>query len=361
MIPMNTVSSYLDCLKESFLNVAAKAGRLDEVSSLLALGTEVDYRQSNQDDTALLASIRSDQKDAATLLLAYGADSSLQDREGNNVIHLAAATGNVGFLDLFPTSTNLFKAKNWQGNTPEDVAIHQGNSLFAKSLKRLIDEAAQGQSQTDVADDDAQSVKTEESADTVTQEEAPDDDLEDSLAPPHGTREKFQELTELVHSQAKDLYQVKYTLTEVAKERDRLQNELCKHQIDESDLRMKTLSELNTLEEKTRKDLDRITQAREMAVNKLDDERVCCICRVNPKTCVLLTCRHMCVCSEVSHWDLDASNCKLYIHAYPHSTLRICATTISIKQPFLQCGSRDELTHCPLCRNIITKRINVFA
>ena len=69
---MNTVSSYLDCLKESFLNVAAKAGRLDEVSSLLALGTEVDYRQSNQDDTALLASIRSDQKDAATLLLAYG-------------------------------------------------------------------------------------------------------------------------------------------------------------------------------------------------------------------------------------------------------------------------------------------------
>ncbi|EJK75655.1 hypothetical protein THAOC_02619 [Thalassiosira oceanica] len=291
---MNSVSSYLDCLKESFLNVAAKAGRLDEVSSLLALGTEVDYRQSDGDDTPLLASIRCDQKEAATLLLAYGAKSSLQDREGNNVIHLAAATGNVGFLDLFPTCNDFFEAKNCNGKTPADVAIHHGNSHFAETLKRLIDEA---KCETDVAD--AQSVETEESADsaTVTQA-APPDDLEDCDR--STSRKKFQELTQLVHSQTQDLYQVKYTLTEVMKDRDRLRNELCNHQIDESVLRTKTLAELNILEEKTKKALERITQAREMVVNKIDDERVCCICRENPKSCVLLTCRHMCVCSEVS-------------------------------------------------------------
>lgn len=318
--PMNSVSSYLDCLKESFLNVAAKAGRLDEVSSLLALGADVDFRSSEEDDTPLLASVRCDQKGAATLLLAYGANPSLLDQEGNNVLHIASATGNVGFLDLFPTCNDLFEATNCHGETPTDVAIRHGNSQFAEALKRLIDEA-----KCEADFDDAHSVETEESADITQADTQPPGDLEESEVQHSqldmNIKTEIQALTRRVHSQAQDLYQVKHTLTEVIKERDHLRNELCGHEINESVLRTKTLAELNALEEKTKKALDMITKAREMAVNKLDDERVCCICRENPKSCVLLTCRHMCVCSEVSHWEGRRVSCILRCSSIiPHLT-----------------------------------------
>ena len=92
---------------------------------------------------------------------------------------------------------------------------------------------------------------------------------------------------------------------------------------DISNLAQKTLAELNSLEDKVKQALDRIAKAKEMASSNLEDERVCVICRENPKSVLLMNCRHLCVCSD--------------------------------------CGHLDVLVQCPLCREPITERINVFS
>ena len=93
--------------------------------------------------------------------------------------------------------------------------------------------------------------------------------------------------------------------------------------VDISNLAQKTLAELNSLEEKVKTSLDRIVKAKEVASSNLEDERVCVICRENPKSVLLMNCRHLCVCSD--------------------------------------CGHLDVLVQCPLCREHITERINVFS
>ena len=65
---------------------------------------------------------------------------------------------------------------------------------------------------------------------------------------------------------------------------------------------------------------------RQIAVSQdleLEEEQSCVICRENPKTVLLMTCKHLCVCSE--------------------------------------CGNMEELDRCPLCREMIDKRITVYS
>lgn len=85
----------------------------------------------------------------------------------------------------------------------------------------------------------------------------------------------------------------------------------------------KTAAELSVLEEQTRRALDRIAVARERAASTLENERLCVVCQENRRSVLFLKCQHLCVC-------------------------RIC-------------GRGDLLSQCPLCREAIVERINVFA
>ena len=76
--------------------------------------------------------------------------------------------------------------------------------------------------------------------------------------------------------------------------------------------------------------LDMINKAEEVAsspqptspAGNLDDARMCIICQENPKSVLFMDCRHLCVCMD--------------------------------------CGHLDVLVRCPLCRQIIRERIDVF-
>ena len=91
---------------------------------------------------------------------------------------------------------------------------------------------------------------------------------------------------------------------------------------DITNLAQKSLAELNSLEEKVKQSLDRIVKAKEVASNALEDEKLCVICRENPKSVLLMNCRHLCVCSD--------------------------------------CGNLDVLISCPLCREPISERLVCF-
>ena len=87
------LTAHLDRLKESFLWAAAKGGRLQECSSLLRLGADVNWIQRDtvgEGDTPLLAAVRAGHLEVASLLLASGADTGAVARDGDNVLHLCA-------------------------------------------------------------------------------------------------------------------------------------------------------------------------------------------------------------------------------------------------------------------------------
>ena len=152
-------------------------------------------------------------------------------------------------------------------------------------------------------------------------------------------------MTNFAQTQTQELYQTKYALNKLEQENEALKNELarCSTTTDTTadntnddttdsnssaaDLTNKSLAELNNLETKAKKTLDQIIKAKEVASTQLEEEmeqlRTCVICKEHTKSVLLMPCRHLCCCDE--------------------------------------CGHLDVLIQCPLCREPITERINVFS
>lgn len=421
-------SHHIDRLKESFLCAAAKGGRLQEVASLLDFGAETEWNDisnENTSDTPLVAAVRSGHKDVVALLLAHGADPTRRDQNGNTVLHLVAASGDEGMVNLFaPSASELSNITNNDGMTAVDIAVQRGYTLFAELLYNLCDDtnldtvdnnarrntrtrvdtrrsssqetnslassnaggydcnddslscfsstnsdehdlvsrsgchdaeegcigaihvgysndsADEGESNEDDDNDNESSINEEQEVhfpnpslintsfpcfDVGNDEDEPD--TVDKSSDPESIMKQLRYMTQLAHSQSVELYQAKYALNETMQERDRLKEELDEMQMllsaDESKLAHKSLSELQSLEDQVKKSLERIVKVKEAASLNIEVERICVICRENPKNVLLLGCRHLCVCSE--------------------------------------CGQRDDLDRCPLCREIIVERINVYS
>mmetsp|Transcript_15139 Transcript_15139/g.44793 ORF Transcript_15139/g.44793 Transcript_15139/m.44793 type:complete len:121 (-) Transcript_15139:26-388(-) len=108
-------------------------------------------------------------------------------------------------------------------------------------------------------------------------------------------------------------------------ERDKLRTEV--RHLRGQELTDMGLSDLEGLETELRESLARVTHEKEkMLRNQLDGERehrLCVICQEEEKTCLLLPCRHLCLCKE--------------------------------------CSRRSELQNCPLCRKQILQKIDVYA
>jgi hypothetical protein len=394
----NDITHHIDRLKESFLCAAARGGRIVECASLLDLGAEIDWPRPSKHggtsstchndesfDTPLLAAVRNGHQDVTALLLAHGADPLRRSHNGDTVLHLAASSGDEGMASLFaPNAAILVAITNQEGMTAVDVAVARGYTSFAEFLSGLCegrDQSTDAISEEDCASDSTSSndslllssndsndqdgmnsdLAHDESSDEGIQSSncSTDFDIDETLHYPYHVEDgeedragevhdagevdgddnqaqhqfvedlndQLQQMSDLAHSQSIELYQAKYALNEALQERDKLRNELIDlkalyGQGDKSNLGHKSLAELTTLEEQLKKSLDRILKAKEIMSSSLEEERTCVICRENPKTVLLMTCRHLCVCSE--------------------------------------CGQRDELVTCPLCREIIVDRIDVF-
>lgn len=333
-----------------------------------------DSRDNESNDTPLLAAVRNGHSDVAALLLAHGADPFRCTNNGNSVMHLAASSGDEAVASLFaPNAEVLARLTNKDGMSALDIAVAHGYTSFAEFLTGLCEAevrrapvncsdselAEQGDSDYESVDpssssNDAASNSIESSESTTSEIVSASSDLDIDQTSNHheysgsdgegievinaqcdqdepdveDITRQLQHITTLSHTQSIELYQAKYALNEAIQQRDSLDKELkdLKFIYGQDDglnnLGNKSLAELTSLEEQMKASLDRITKTKEELSKSLEEERTCVICRENTKTVLLMTCRHLCVCSL--------------------------------------CGQRDELTCCPLCREIIVERINVF-
>lgn len=137
------INQHLDRLKESFLWAAAKGGRVSEVSSLLSMGADVNWVQSDDTsggvgDTPLLAAARNGHEEVALLLLASGADSTAKTAAGDTGLHLAARRGDSNLCNIFSQTKCSVSEQNQNDETAIDVAISRGDQRLSERLVNAL-------------------------------------------------------------------------------------------------------------------------------------------------------------------------------------------------------------------------------
>lgn len=338
-----SISNHIALLKESFLLAAASGGRLLECQSLLELGADTEYATDESNgDTPLLAASRNGHREIVSLLLAHGADPSKCDRDNNTVLHICAdTTGDEALATLFsPNASALLNKTNNFGKTAIDIAVENKFISFAEHLHHLCSgseadndthsSTSSGDSTPQISslaiDDDSYDVDSSNYDSDASNNILPDEIYDANVGeasfaaddiPLEGEENDFARQLQV------QLYQAKYALSAVMKERDDLKAELGRIQPffrdDDAFYAQKSLQELQGYERQVKQILEKIDKAK----HDLEEEKLCVICRENPKAVLLMNCRHLCVCKD--------------------------------------CGTRVELERCPLCREAIAERISVFS
>jgi len=336
-----------------------------------------------------------------------GANPSIRDGEGNTVLHLASSIGDEGLASLFAPNADFAYCVNNDGQTALDIAVEKGFSSFAEHLNNLLyesyeigqhengDDHLEDRNDTTVADqEDEQEYVTSSADEDVnpsvqqdTNSNSDEDDIpnmtdhdsspthvdddehedfydsssnyfpndtdqsdndgnDDDTVSDESLLNQLNQMTHFAQTQTQELYQTKYALNKLVQENEALKNELahCSTTTDTTtvdnkddittdssssaaDLTNKSLAELNNLEFQAKQRLDQIIKAKEVASTQLEEEmeqlRTCVICKEHTKSVLLMPCRHLCCCTE--------------------------------------CGHLDLLIQCPLCREPITEKINVFS
>ena len=304
---------------------------------------------------------------------------------------------------MFAPNADFAYCVNNDGQTALDIAVEKGFSSFAEHLNNLLYEsyengqhengddhpedeendtyvADQDENVTSSADEDVHPPPPDQEVDNADNVSVEHDDIpnmtDHDSSPTHVDDDEHDEffdsssnffpndidgndetlsggallnqlnqMTHFAQTQTQELYQTKYALNKLVQENEELKNELAHCSASSTDtaaaddtattdssssaadLTNKSLAELNNLETRAKQTLDRIIKAKEVASTQLEEEmeqlRTCVICKEHTKSVLLMPCRHLCCCTE--------------------------------------CGHLDLLIQCPLCREPITERINVFS
>ena len=373
--------SQLNRFKESFLTEAAKCGRTEEVASLIELGARVDWSPQNE-DTPLLIAVRNNHLDVATILIAHGADVERRGEGGNSALHLACYSGNEEMCALLLSSTSVSEnnqaclaitSVNDEGLTPFDVAVEHGFWALGQTLKNMsdtLDDAnsnfsdeedgndeirdrflAQGQYnsneeihnfiESDVGEDfslnaglgnllpayDVSGYQDEEGAVTWQHKSYKvSKNIEDELSKLRKENMLLRKAENIFKKTSNDAEKAILILEErckkIAKDKKEFAT-IMDEVLQEDILGKKSLEEIEMIEKRIRSALDQVLAVKMSKISQQIENRSCVICQVEPKTVLFMPCRHLCVCKE--------------------------------------CSKNHQLISCPLCREEITERIDVYS
>jgi len=366
--------SQLDRFKESFLIEAARCGRTEEVSSLIDLNANPNWSPSESEDTPLHAAIRNNHIDVATILIAHGSDVSRKTKGGNTSLHLASITGNEEMVALLLSANSsssclgddnqasqVLTCVNDIGQTPFDLAFENGFFALGQTLQNLSNNTEERNSDlSDIVEDDDE-IRNRflaHSNNVETTNKGPigdfiehvdqsslycDEDILKAEAWYNQLQKKkhgHDEIIERLQEEITFLRQTETTYREAAKDAEEailILEAKCKElEIEKNDfyknidqclhqgsLSKMSIDELESIEEKLRVILDLVITAKTNKLSQQAENRSCVICQEEPKTVLLMPCRHLCVCNA--------------------------------------CSNNHHLQKCPLCRNEITERITVFS
>ena len=355
--------SQLDRFKESFLTEAARCGRTDEVASLIDLGARVDWSPECE-DTPLLAAVRNNHIDVATILIANGADIHRKTAGGNSAFHLASMAGNEEMCALLLSATTgsesdgrneevacpTLNSINDEGLTPFDIAVEKGYWALGQTLKNISDTTLDGgDNLSDDSNEDDQirdkflahgSKEKERSSandddnvnlsdlswhhDKITLENRQITDLDiQRLVEQNAQLRREEEDSRQTCINAENAILILEKRCETLEKEKRDFVKILNEGFESGSISQKSLDEIEAIEEQMRVALDRIVNIKMSKISEQVENRTCVVCQVEPKTVLLMPCRHLCICRE--------------------------------------CSENEKLVSCPLCRRNIVEKITVYS
>ncbi|HEY4255464.1 MAG TPA: ankyrin repeat domain-containing protein, partial [Chlamydiales bacterium] len=120
--------------KKNALHLAGIAGRA-EVVQLFATDKRLLEAKDAQGFTPLLSAAYFGHRKACEILRAAGANVKATDSNGQNVLHLAVATGRREVVELFAVNKLLLESKDHEGSTPLLLAANHGKAVCEILLK----------------------------------------------------------------------------------------------------------------------------------------------------------------------------------------------------------------------------------
>ncbi len=352
--------SQIERFKESFLTEAARCGRTEEVASLLDLSANPNSSPSEDEDSPLHAAVRNNHIDVATVLIAHGANVNKKTKGGNSALHLASFLGNEEMVALLLSANSashggfdddigcpVLNSVNDDGLTPFDLAVENGYWALGQTLKNLSDNLDDINSNVSDGEEDDDEIRdrflshsnvSAQEMDGILSYQWKGNNLDSDL--PEDTtlienslliaklREEIVSLQQNEERYRKATHDAEEAIQILEKKCEVLESK----RYDFTTLQMplinqyfasKSIEELEAAEENIRMLLDKIITTKTSKLSQQAENRTCVICQNEPKTVLLMPCRHLCVCKV--------------------------------------CSQNYQLISCPLCREKITERITVYS
>ena len=118
----------------SVLHCAAQGGNTSIIIKLLSLGLDVDSRKNDGVTPLMMTAFLKDKQNAFDILIQNGADPSLKDNNGFNLLHCAAQGGNTSIMNKLLSLGLDINLKDVYGATPLTRAIEKNNFDAVKFL-----------------------------------------------------------------------------------------------------------------------------------------------------------------------------------------------------------------------------------
>ena len=133
---MKERSSWPPSWSDPIMLLAVAFNQTSALRSLQEAGGNINAKDKESGQTALMLAVRSGHAEAANILIAEKADVHIEDGYGNTALIIAASSGNVEMIGALIEAEASIEAANEEGNTALMIAASEGEVEAVKALIR---------------------------------------------------------------------------------------------------------------------------------------------------------------------------------------------------------------------------------
>jgi ankyrin repeat protein len=136
----------LDKFKESFLWAAAQGGNTEDCESLIEIGADINWKNSDG-DTPLLAACRRGHTETVEALVVHGADVNICGLDSLTPVHICCSKGDYSTLNILLSANPILSMTTKDGKLALDIAEEHGYQDICNRIMHHISTNNEGGAQ----------------------------------------------------------------------------------------------------------------------------------------------------------------------------------------------------------------------